>query len=76
MVSACVGGGAESRGRGPEPRPNPFLVASLLHGVGAQTQISFTLDTVVAVALVIFFTGFMLGVLGCGTTTKTARSCG
>ena len=76
MVSACVGGGAESRGRGPEPRPNPFLVASLLHGVGAQTQISFTLGTVVAVALVIFFTGFMLGVLGCGTTTKTARSCG
>jgi hypothetical protein len=43
-----------------EPRPNPFLVASLLHDVGAQTQISFTLDTVVAVALVIFLTGFML----------------
>jgi hypothetical protein len=37
-----------------EPKPNPFLVASLMNGVGDQTHIQFTLATAVVGALVIF----------------------
>jgi hypothetical protein len=39
-------------------------VGSLLPGVGERVQVSFTLGTVVILALVLFGTGFLLGVLG------------
>ena len=48
-----------------EPKPNPFLVASLMNGDGAQTLLHLTLATAVVVALVIFVTAFLLG-LCCG----------
>jgi hypothetical protein len=48
-----------------EPKPNLFQVATLLPGVGGHMQVSFTLGTAVAIALVIFVTGFLLGVLAC-----------
>ena len=55
-----------------EPKPNPFLVGSLMNSVGDQTHIQFTLATVVAVALVIFVTAFLLG-LWCGWTWQRGR---
>ena len=48
-----------------EPKPGLFQVANLLPRIGEHMQVSFTLGTAVAIALVIFVTGFLLGVLGC-----------
>ncbi len=43
----------------------PFVIASLLRGVGEQTQVSLTLATAVAILLVTFVSAFLLG-LCCG----------
>ncbi len=48
-----------------EPKPNPFLVASLMNGGGAQTLLQLTLATAVVIALLIFVAAFLLG-LWCG----------
>jgi hypothetical protein len=48
-----------------EPKTNQFLFANLLHSSGAQTQITFTLATAVAIVVVVFITGFLLGMLLC-----------
>ena len=49
-----------------EPKPNPFLIASLvLSGGGDQTLLQVTLATAVVVALVGLITAFLLG-LCCG----------
>jgi hypothetical protein len=42
-----------------EPKPNLFLLS------GSHTQITLTLGIAVAIALVVFVTGFMLGMLLC-----------
>jgi hypothetical protein len=44
-----------------EPKPNPFLIASLMKHGGDQTLRHFTLATVVMLVLVIFVAGFLLG---------------
>jgi hypothetical protein len=56
-----------------EPKPNLFQVATLLPGTGGHMQISFTLGTAVAMAIVIFVTGFLLGMLGCHWMTRRRR---
>lgn len=49
-----------------EPKPNLFAIADgLTNGAGNQTQVSFALAAAIAVALVIFVTAFLLGVM-CG----------
>jgi hypothetical protein len=58
-------GADEPAGVAMEPKPNPFLVASLMNGGGDQTHIQFTLATAVVLALVIFVTAFLFG-LWCG----------
>ena len=59
-------------GAGMEPKPNPFLVVSLIHGGGDQTHLYFTLATAVIVALAIFVTAFLLG-LFCGRGWRPRR---
>ena len=56
-----------------EPKPNLFQIATLLPGAGEQMQVSFTLGTAVAIALVIFVTGFLLGVLWCHWMVRRRR---
>ena len=48
---------------------NLFLAASL----GGRTQVSFTLATLVAVALPIFLAGFVLGVSWCSWVGRRRR---
>ncbi len=48
-----------------EPKPTPFLVASIMNQGGDQTLLHLTLATAVVLVLVIFVTGFLLG-LWCG----------
>ena len=48
-----------------EPKPNPFLVASLMNHGGDQTLLHLTLATAVVLALMIFVASFLLG-LWCG----------
>jgi hypothetical protein len=48
-----------------EPKTNQFLFANLPQSGGAQTQITFTIATVVAIVVVVFITGFLLGMLLC-----------
>jgi hypothetical protein len=48
-------------------------VGSLLPGVGEHVQVSFTLGTLVVLALALFGTGFLLGVLGCHWMVRQRR---
>jgi hypothetical protein len=48
-----------------EPKPNPFLIASLIKHGGDQTLLHLTLASTVMLVLMIFVTGFLLG-LWCG----------
>jgi hypothetical protein len=64
-IASVMPGADEPAGVAMEPKPNPFLVASLMNGGGDQTHIQFTLATAVVLALVIFVTAFLFG-LWCG----------
>ena len=55
-----------------EQKANPFAVLSLMSGTGGQTHLHLTLPTVVAGALVIFVTAFLLG-LWCGWMWRRYR---
>jgi hypothetical protein len=50
-----------------------FQLGSLLPGVGAHTQVSFTLGTAVVLGLVLFGAGFLLGGLGCHWMVRQRR---
>ncbi len=52
-----------------EPKPNPFLVASLMNQGGDQALLHLTFATAVVLVLVIFVTGFLLG-LWCGRVRR------
>jgi hypothetical protein len=54
-----------------EPKPNLFQIATLL--LGERMQVLFTLAALVAVALAIFFTAFVLGVLWCNWAGRRRR---
>ncbi len=56
-----------------EPKPNPFLVASLMNHGGDQTLLHLTLATAVVLALVVFVVGFLLG-LWCGWTLRRQQT--
>jgi hypothetical protein len=43
------------------------------HGTGAETQITLTLATAVAIVVVAFVTGLLLGVLWCHWMTRRRR---
>jgi hypothetical protein len=42
-------------------------------GTGAETQVSFTLATAVAIVAVAFITGFLLGMVWCHWMTRRRR---
>jgi hypothetical protein len=56
-----------------EPKPNPFLVASLMKHGGDQTPLHLTLATVVMLVLVILVAGFLLG-LWCGRMRRRQQT--
>ena len=64
-IASVMPGADEPAGVAMEPKPNPFLVASLMNGGGDQTLLHLTLATAVVLALVIFVTAFLFG-LWCG----------
>ena len=64
-IASVMPGADEPAGVAMEPKPNPFLVASLMNSGGDQTHIQFTLATAVVLALVIFVIAFLFG-LWCG----------
>jgi hypothetical protein len=48
-----------------EPKLNLFAMAGLTNGIGDHAQVSLTLATAIVIALVIFMTAFVLGLM-CG----------
>jgi hypothetical protein len=57
-----------------EPKTSQFLMGNLVqHGAGAETQVSLTLATAVAIVAVAFITGFLLGMVWCHWMTRRRR---